>query len=90
MNAQLKACLEEIGEAEGLYADETLVTLMWSYDWLYRSACSSRSKKSRGRCSDGLTWMKMITRRSRGDEREQPEDRFVYIQELYRQHAHRL
>lgn len=30
MNAQLKACLEEIGEEEGSCLDETLVMLIWS------------------------------------------------------------
>lgn len=91
VDAQLKACLEEIGEEEGSCLDETLVTLIWSYDWLYRSGLFEQVKAL---ASTALSWFDLDEddheKIEKVMEREEPEDRFGYIQELYRQHARRL
>jgi hypothetical protein len=62
----MKACLEEIGEEEGASSDETLVTLIWSYDWLYRSGLFEQVKES---ASTALSWFDLDE-----DDHEKIED----------------
>jgi hypothetical protein len=88
VDAQLKACLEEIGEEECCGSDEALVTLLWSYDWLYRSGVLEQVKAL---ASTALSWFELDD----GDRQkiegamgsEEPAGRFRVIQDLYLQHA---
>ena len=86
VDAQLKACLEEIGEEEGSSSDETLVTLIWSYDWLYRSGLFEQVKEL---ASTALSWFDLgeddHEKIEDAMKREEPEDRFCTIQGLYLQ-----
>jgi hypothetical protein len=90
VDAQLKACLEEIGEEEDSCPDETLVILIWSYDWLYRSGLFEQIKEL---ASTALSWFDLSEDDHETVEevmkREESNDRFGTIQQLYLQHVRR-
>jgi len=89
VDAQLKACLEEIGEEEGSCLDETLVMLIWSYDWLYRRGLFEQVKEF---ASTALSWFDLDE-----DDHEKIEEameresqKIVFALFIYHQHARRL
>jgi hypothetical protein len=82
-------CLEARGEEESTSSDETLVTLLWTYDdWFYRSGLCAQVKAL---ANTALSCFEL----DEDDQKkitdmmgcEEPEDRFRCIQNLYLEHA---
>jgi hypothetical protein len=88
VTSALKSCLEQLGEEEGATLDETLVTLLWTYDWFYRSGLCEQVKAL---ASTALSCFELEDDDQKKIEdamgREENGDRFRLIQNLSLEHA---
>jgi hypothetical protein len=88
---ELKSSLEQLGKEEGATLEETLVTLLWTYDWFYRSGLCEQVKALASTALSCFELDEDDQRKIEGVmEREKPDDRFRSIQNLYLEHARDL